>query len=215
MADISRYLNAILAAVYGEEVRGSIHDAIKVINDEASSSTSKSDNAVQVANNAKAQSDSAVIMSKNAVETANAANSKSDNAVATANAANSKSDNAVRVANDANVKSDTALGLAQTAQANSVEALRIATESKELSINVRNRIVNVEKIVNEYHGYIAWVREYLEMVDQTTRYITFDDTIQDSDGNNVLDSSGDVIGERAEGFAAFVRLVMDHLERTA
>lgn len=33
MADISSYLAAILSAVYGEDVRGSIHDAIEVIND--------------------------------------------------------------------------------------------------------------------------------------------------------------------------------------
>lgn len=33
MADISRYLQDILDAVYGEEVRGSIHDAISIIND--------------------------------------------------------------------------------------------------------------------------------------------------------------------------------------
>ena len=33
MADISQYLQAILSAVYGEDVRGSIHDAIKIIND--------------------------------------------------------------------------------------------------------------------------------------------------------------------------------------
>ena len=33
MADISRELQAILSAVYGEDVRGSIHDAIKKIND--------------------------------------------------------------------------------------------------------------------------------------------------------------------------------------
>lgn len=32
MADISSYLAAILAAVYGEDVRGSIHDAIDIIN---------------------------------------------------------------------------------------------------------------------------------------------------------------------------------------
>ena len=32
MADISRFLNAIMAAVKGEEVRGSIHDAIDIIN---------------------------------------------------------------------------------------------------------------------------------------------------------------------------------------
>lgn len=33
MADISQYLQAIMSAVYGEEVRGSIHDAIEIIND--------------------------------------------------------------------------------------------------------------------------------------------------------------------------------------
>lgn len=32
MADISSYLEAILEAVYGEDVRGSIHDAIDIIN---------------------------------------------------------------------------------------------------------------------------------------------------------------------------------------
>lgn len=35
MPDISKYLNAIMEAEYGEQVRGSIHDAIKVINDYA------------------------------------------------------------------------------------------------------------------------------------------------------------------------------------
>ena len=34
MADISSYLAAILDAIYGEEVRGSIHDAIQAINDD-------------------------------------------------------------------------------------------------------------------------------------------------------------------------------------
>lgn len=33
MADITKELNTIMEAVYGEEVRGSIHDAIKLIND--------------------------------------------------------------------------------------------------------------------------------------------------------------------------------------
>ena len=33
MADISQYLANIMAAVYGEDVRGSIHDAIEIIND--------------------------------------------------------------------------------------------------------------------------------------------------------------------------------------
>ena len=33
MADISSYLAAIMSAIYGEDVRGSIHDAIEIIND--------------------------------------------------------------------------------------------------------------------------------------------------------------------------------------
>lgn len=33
MSDISQYLQDIMSAVYGEEVRGSIHDAIEIIND--------------------------------------------------------------------------------------------------------------------------------------------------------------------------------------
>lgn len=33
MADISQYLQAIMTAVYGEDVRGSIHDAIEIINE--------------------------------------------------------------------------------------------------------------------------------------------------------------------------------------
>ena len=36
MADIQTYLNNIQQAVYGEEVRGSIHDSIAAINEESS-----------------------------------------------------------------------------------------------------------------------------------------------------------------------------------
>ena len=37
MADISSYLKKILEAIYGEEVRGSIHDALAAMNQESSS----------------------------------------------------------------------------------------------------------------------------------------------------------------------------------
>ena len=38
MADISRELEAILTAEYGEEVRGSIHNGIKAVNESAEGS---------------------------------------------------------------------------------------------------------------------------------------------------------------------------------
>ena len=37
MADISSFLKKILEAIYGEEVRGSIHDALAAMNKESSS----------------------------------------------------------------------------------------------------------------------------------------------------------------------------------
>ena len=48
MADISSFLKKILSAIYGEEVRGSIHDALSAMNTESSSamefaSTAKGD----------------------------------------------------------------------------------------------------------------------------------------------------------------------------
>ena len=46
MANISTYLQKIMAAVYGEEVRGSIHDALAAMNTESS-------NAMQFAATAK------------------------------------------------------------------------------------------------------------------------------------------------------------------
>ena len=36
MADISSFLKKILSAIYGEEVRGSIHDALAAMNTESS-----------------------------------------------------------------------------------------------------------------------------------------------------------------------------------
>ena len=37
MSDISSYLNQIKSAIYGEEVRGAIHDAIELCYDDATS----------------------------------------------------------------------------------------------------------------------------------------------------------------------------------
>lgn len=43
MANIQKYLNDILKAIYGKHVRGSIHDAIDAINKEVESTTGKQD----------------------------------------------------------------------------------------------------------------------------------------------------------------------------
>ncbi len=49
MADISKELRAILTAEYGEEVRGSIHDGIKAVNESAEGSAAAAENAMDEA----------------------------------------------------------------------------------------------------------------------------------------------------------------------
>ena len=49
MADISKELAAILTAEYGEEVRGSIHDGIKAVNESAEGSAAAAEKALEEA----------------------------------------------------------------------------------------------------------------------------------------------------------------------
>ena len=84
MANISTYLQKILAAVYGEEVRGSIHDALAAMNVESS-------NAMQFASTAK---DSAQASAANAQQSANTATQKANEATASAGAAKVSETNA-------------------------------------------------------------------------------------------------------------------------
>lgn len=59
MASVSTYLTQILKAVYGEEVRGSIHDAIDAINKESEAAKSASTNAEKLVASAQAAAESA------------------------------------------------------------------------------------------------------------------------------------------------------------
>lgn len=63
MADISSFLKKILEAIYGEEVRGSIHDALAAMNKESSSAmefaATAKDSAAASAEKAKNEADTA------------------------------------------------------------------------------------------------------------------------------------------------------------
>jgi uncharacterized protein (DUF1501 family) len=84
LANISTYLQKILSAIYGEEVRGSIHDALAAMNVESS-------NAMQFASTAK---DSAQASAANAQRSANTATQKAGEATASAGAAKVSETNA-------------------------------------------------------------------------------------------------------------------------
>lgn len=77
MADIKTYLAKIKEAIYGEEVRGSIHDALVVINRESeaakTSAAESADNAAKVLNNTKDVAEAAQTAAAAANEAAEAA----------------------------------------------------------------------------------------------------------------------------------------------
>lgn len=72
MADIKKELNDIKNAVYGREVRGSIHDGIKKINDEVENATDLSESAKHQVENIQQQVNQLVIEGDSSVEAAQA-----------------------------------------------------------------------------------------------------------------------------------------------
>lgn len=86
MASIKKYLDAIKAAVYGEEVRGSIHDAIKAIYDIATgaqgSATASANTAIAKASEAVAAAKEVTAKAGEAIEAAEQAQTAADNASA-------------------------------------------------------------------------------------------------------------------------------------
>lgn len=86
MASIKKYLDAIKAAVYGEEVRGSIHDAIKAIYDIATgaqgSATASANTAIAKASEAVAAAKEVTAKAEEAIEAAEQAQISAENAEA-------------------------------------------------------------------------------------------------------------------------------------
>src|SRR5690625_1518791 len=72
MANIDKELNDIKNAVYGREVRGSIHDGIKKINEEVEDSTETSEQAKHQVENIQEQVDNLVVSGDSSVEAAQA-----------------------------------------------------------------------------------------------------------------------------------------------
>lgn len=108
MADITKELDDIAQATAGEDVRWSIHDGIKKINEGT------------MADNAKNRADITKIATDGveaATGIANAADTKSEQAVSTANAANTKATEAVSTANAAKQKVDDAWDVNQSEKA--------------------------------------------------------------------------------------------------
>ena len=98
MANISTYLQKIMAAVYGEEVRGSIHDALAAMNTESSNAM---EFAATAKDSAKASADTAKGHADTATKKAGEALSSADRAKASETSAKASELNAISKATEA------------------------------------------------------------------------------------------------------------------
>ena len=115
MANISTYLQKIMTAVYGEEVRGSIHDALAAMNTESSNAM---EFAATAKDSAKASADTAKGHADTATKKAGEALSSADRAKASETGAKASELNAISKATEATTAAAGAKA-SETAAANS------------------------------------------------------------------------------------------------
>lgn len=154
MADISSYLKKILEAIYGEEVRGSIHDALAAMNQESSSAmefaATAKDSAAASAEKAKSEAATAAQKAEEALDSAKDAQTSEERAKASETQAGQYSDNAIDAASRAE-ESETnaadsekaAIQKAREAEESRNAAALSASEAKaaeERVKNVRNEV---------------------------------------------------------------------------
>lgn len=127
MANISTYLQKIMAAVYGEEVRGSIHDALAAMNTESSNAM---EFAATAKDSAKASADTAKGHADTATKKAGEALSSADRAKASETSAKASELNAISKATEATTAAAEAK-TSETAAANSETAAETAKTDAE------------------------------------------------------------------------------------
>ncbi len=158
MANINTYLNQILSATYGEEVRGAIHDSINAMNLESTEAISVAstaqDSAANSAENAltskNAAANSASIASsaaENALSSKNAAEAAKSTAESSASTASSAAENALTSKNAAEAAKSTAESSASTASSaaeNALESKNAAASSASIASTATEEAQNAE-----------------------------------------------------------------------
>lgn len=135
MANIIQYLQRIRDAIYGEEVRGSIYDALDAMNTE---STNAMQYAATAQNSAQASASSAQASAQLADQKANAAAASEQNASASKDSALLSEQNASQSANVATQKAQEAYASKEAAETAETNA-RAAKDTAELSAQTAQR----------------------------------------------------------------------------
>lgn len=166
MANIQPYIDQILNAVYGEEVRSSIVNALEKVNDDnnsyadlkkeviaAKDAVDKDVDAVQQKLNAAS---TALTNLQNATSAANTAKTNLQNATNTANTAKSNLTNATSTANTAKSNVEAATNAAKTAISNANAAKtnleKVITSATTTQSNLQGVIDNANQIKGQLDG---------------------------------------------------------------
>ena len=142
MANITEYLNNIKAAVYGEEVRGSIHDAIQVINSEAAEAKEAAITAQDSAQNSAAQAAASAAQAASTFETATEAIETAKTAAITD--VDTAKTAAIADVNSTKTAAEEVLNGYKTAAKESVDAAKISEErAQEYAQDVVDQILDI------------------------------------------------------------------------
>ena len=153
MADISRELEAILTAEYGEEVRGSIHNGIKAVNESAEGSAAaaaaSAERALTSKNQAAASAEQALTSKNQAAASAEQALTSKNQAAASAEQALTSKNQAAASAEQALTSKNQAAASAEQALTSKNQAAASAEQTATTASVCAYQIKKVEKSVKE------------------------------------------------------------------
>lgn len=129
MSNINALLTKILSAVYGKDVRGSIHDAIKECYSDVTIAKTLADDSVTKAN-------AAITNTNTAIQNANSAASGANTAASNANAATANANAAANNANNSAYKCDDAVANLPTEVSNLFASLGLTVIDGKLCVEV-------------------------------------------------------------------------------
>lgn len=139
---IQTYLNNILNAVYGRDVRSSIHDAIELCYDDASSGKT-------IAETAAGNVNTAIDNATSAANAANSAATSANSAADSANSAAASANSAATEATDATTAANTAAGSANNAATSANNAASSATSAASNANSAAQRAEDAIAAISE------------------------------------------------------------------
>jgi hypothetical protein len=177
MASIQNDINQILDADYGEEVRGSIVNALTLMNEESTSANTNSAAAVKSAKESATSAANAVTEAQTAQKNASASASDAN----TAQTAASNANTAAQEAKTSAAKSAQSAANSETnAKAAATSAEKSNTEAKEAKEAAKESATVAERLNNDLNNNLKFGISVDDLYDSNG------DTIQDSNGNNVM-----------------------------